>query len=180
MGNLSRRDKTLRFLNDPETFETILDTVSNGGSLLSLCDAEGIRYSDVFLWIQANPDRLKAFKDCQISKIEFMTDKILREVARIAFLDIRNAFDDQGNLKPIKELPDDVAAAIEAFEEVVHKDGRKGKRVKFASKTKMLELLGKQFQMFKESVEVHGNVTIEDLINESFKIPSQIPETNRN
>lgn len=43
-------------------------------------------------------------------------DRVLREYARLAFLDIRKAFDADGNLKPIQEMDDDTAAAIAGLE----------------------------------------------------------------
>jgi phage terminase small subunit len=43
-------------------------------------------------------------------------DRVLREYGKLAFLDIRKAFDENGNLIPIHELDDDTAAAISGLE----------------------------------------------------------------
>ena len=37
--------------------------------------------------------------------------RVLRELGRVATSDLRKCFDDRGQLRPISELPDDVAAA---------------------------------------------------------------------
>lgn len=43
-------------------------------------------------------------------------DRILKEYAKLAFLDIRKVFDETGNLIPIHMLDDDTAAAISGLE----------------------------------------------------------------
>jgi phage terminase small subunit len=45
-------------------------------------------------------------------------ERTLREVARLAFFDPRDLFDEGGNLKPIHEMDDDTSAAIAGFEVV--------------------------------------------------------------
>ena len=44
------------------------------------------------------------------------TERVLCELAKVAFLDIGNLFDEHGNLKSIAELDDDTAAAVARFE----------------------------------------------------------------
>lgn len=48
-------------------------------------------------------------------------DRVLQEYAKIAFFDPRRLYDDQGNLVPIQNLPEDVAAAIAGVDVVVGK-----------------------------------------------------------
>jgi phage terminase small subunit len=43
-------------------------------------------------------------------------EKVLKEYARLAFLDIRKAFDEEGRLLPIHDIDDDTAAAIAGLE----------------------------------------------------------------
>src|SRR3546814_6731932 len=45
-------------------------------------------------------------------------DRVLQEIARLAFSDLRNLFDAQGNLIPVSELSDDAAASLAAVEVV--------------------------------------------------------------
>lgn len=46
------------------------------------------------------------------SRVEITADRVLKELARIAFFDIRKLYDDSGNLKNPKDLDDDTAAAL--------------------------------------------------------------------
>lgn len=54
--------------------------------------------------------------------------RTLQELARIAFINPKALFKDDGSLKPIHELPDDVAAAIASIEVDEIKGGPRGER----------------------------------------------------
>lgn len=45
-------------------------------------------------------------------------DRVLREAGRLAYSDIRELFDENGNFLPIKKWPDDVARAVASVEVV--------------------------------------------------------------
>lgn len=52
----------------------------------------------------------------QGDKSEQLRDRVMQEMGRLAFVDIRKAFDKEGKPKPIQELDDDTAAAIAGIE----------------------------------------------------------------
>ncbi|WP_152051812.1 terminase small subunit [Tautonia marina] len=60
--------------------------------------------------------RIEELRKYQLKRHEATADRVIAELARLAFLDIRKAFDEEGNLKPIHELDDDTAAAISGLE----------------------------------------------------------------
>lgn len=49
-------------------------------------------------------------------KFMLRTEDVLRELARIVYADPRKAFDEKGNLLPVNEWPDEVAAMIASVE----------------------------------------------------------------
>lgn len=104
--------------------------------------------------------------DRRAERLELTADNILRELMRIAFFDPAELFDEQGNLKSPKDIPEGARKALAGYE---IKYGRNGtdKAVKFVDKIKALELLGKHLKLFKEDVHVH--VTFEQLVLESMK-----------
>lgn len=51
-------------------------------------------------------------------RLAITDEKILKEVSRIAFFDIRKLYDDHGNLKPVHLLDEDTAAALAAIKVV--------------------------------------------------------------
>lgn len=93
-------------------------------------------------------------------------DRALREAARLAYADIRQLYDENGRLKPMKDWPDDLAAAIGGVEFVRRNvDSADGKtddviKVKVWDKPKALEMLFKHLNLFKEQVEHSGTLEI--------------------
>ncbi|WP_130731239.1 terminase small subunit [Komagataeibacter xylinus] len=71
-------------------------------------------------------------------------DLIIRELARIAFSDIRGLLDDEGKMLPVSEWPADLAACVSSL-----KDGDAGREVKMWDKMSALEKLMKHMGMFE-------------------------------
>ena len=97
-------------------------------------------------------------------RTEITQDRVLLEIARLAFNDARKAFDDNGNLLPIQEWPDDVAAAISSIKvtEIIDKNKNDEdeietylKEIKFWDKGKQIELAAKHLNMLKENMNVN-------------------------
>ena len=90
-------------------------------------------------------------------------DKALKEFGRIAFLDPRKFFDDNGDLIPIHRLPGDVAAAITRMDVTTsyNKDNDSVdtlKKIKFADKKGALDSIAKHLGMFIDRAENTLNV----------------------
>jgi phage terminase small subunit len=85
-------------------------------------------------------------------------ERILGELARIGLSDIRDMFDDNGNLRRLNELSDDAAAAV-ASVKVVTRNVGDGEveyvhEVKRWDKTKALQLLGQHLKLYTDKLEV--------------------------
>ena len=99
--------------------------------------------------------------------------EVLVELGRLATVDVSDIFDDEGQFRPIKELPEAVRRSISSIEmesvEVTDKDGngstvRRVKRLRFWDKKGALDSLGKHHKLFTELREIHGKVTLEALL----------------
>lgn len=77
---------------------------------------------------------------------------MISRLARIATADIREAYDDDGNLLPIKEIPDHLAAAIDGLD---IEDGEYGRKVKLrlSPRQKALENLARHLKLLTDRVE---------------------------
>lgn len=78
-------------------------------------------------------------------------DKVIRELARIGFSDLRMFCDWGGHhvtLKAAGTLSDDDAACVEEVGETISKDGASTFKIKLHSKLRALELLGKHTRAF--------------------------------
>jgi len=85
-------------------------------------------------------------------------DRVLEEIAKIGFADIREIFTAGDKLRSIADLPDDIAAAVQSIEVAVRPPGLAGDdgfkegelvyKIRLSDKLKGLELLGRHLGMF--------------------------------
>lgn len=112
-------------------------------------------------------------------RVEVKADDVLRELLRLARVDLGEAFDKDGRLKAVHSIPPDVRRAIAGIEVEELFEGHGPDRVqtghvrkvKFWEKTKALELLGKHLKLFTDKLEVSGRLTLEQLVEASTKPP---------
>lgn len=105
-------------------------------------------------------------KAAQLSAAELTATRVLEELRRLAFSDVRSLFDKAGNLRPLHELTAEQAAAIASLE-VVKKNVAAGDgvvdtvhKVRIWDKTKALDSLAKHFGLLTERVEHGGTLVI--------------------
>ena len=97
-------------------------------------------------------------------------DMVVKELARIAFLDIRNAYNDDGELLAIPDMPEDVARAVGGMDIRKVKTWGKGDdeareeewahNIKLIDKKGALELLGRHLKMYTDKVEQTGTLNV--------------------
>lgn len=117
----------------------------------------------------AKPDIAAAIAEqtaAALERADLTADRVLEELRRLAFSDIRGLFDDAGNLKPLKDLTAEQAAAVASFE-VVKQNVTAGDgvidtihKLKVYDKTKALDMLAKHFGLLTEKIEHFGDITI--------------------
>jgi len=95
------------------------------------------------------------------ARTEITQDRVLHEVARLAFLDIRKAFNTNGTLKPLHEMDDDTAAALAGLDAIeLREDGAPVgsiKKLKLADKKGALELLMRHMGMLNDKMRLQGD-----------------------
>ncbi len=100
--------------------------------------------------------RVAELRAAAVKRTEVTQDMVIKELARIAFFDIRKIFNQDGTLKKVHELDDDSAAAIASIELVdIGEDGQLvlSKKFKTEGKIKALNLLGVNMGMFVHRTE---------------------------
>lgn len=90
----------------------------------------------------------------QQKRLEIEADEVLREVARIAFFDIRKLFNDNGAIKAISELDDDAAAAVRSIDVIQPKDAETGvvRKIILWDKMSALDKLCKHFGLTPQKI----------------------------
>jgi phage terminase small subunit len=105
-----------------------------------------------------------AARRAQMERTQITADRVLCELARVAFSDPRKLFGANGALKPVTELDDDTAATLaqlEVFEETEGRGEAKvtvgyTKKLKQWDKVSALEKLGKHLGLFTDIHEHRG------------------------
>ncbi len=111
-------------------------------------------------------DYIQKRMDERAQRTEITQDRVLQELAKLGFFDIRKLFDDSGKPRDIAGLDNDTAACIAGLEVMDVYDGVGEdkefvgyvKKYKLSDKLKALELLGRHLGMFKDKVELSGQV----------------------
>jgi phage terminase small subunit len=100
--------------------------------------------------------------DKRAAKVEITAERVLQEIARLAFFDPSKLYDEHGRPKPVHELDEDTRRAIAGVEIDEVGGGDKPlvvtRKVKLADKGANLERLGRHLKLFTEKVEISGAV----------------------
>ena len=111
-------------------------------------------------------EEIKKLEAAASERTAITKDMVLRELARVAFVDPRKLFDEEGRPKDIRFLDPDTAAAlssVDIYEEFDYNGDERElsgytKKYKWADKLRALEMLGKHLGMFTDKVHVEGTV----------------------
>lgn len=105
-------------------------------------------------------EHIQAALKAQVEQVRVDANEILKELLSLATLDLTEAYDESGNLKPLSQIPLRIRKAISVidtyYEKVDDETYVPVKKIKFNDKVKALELLGKHLKLFTEKVEHTG------------------------
>lgn len=91
-------------------------------------------------------------------KFDIRADRVVQELASIAFANKQDFYDENGRLKGIRDLPRQVASALQSVEVSMGTDAAHNpmvtQKIRLHDKIKALELLGKHLKLFTDRVEV--------------------------
>jgi len=115
----------------------------------------------------AKPSIVSAIQDKQaeqLKKADLSAERVLEELRRLAFSDVRDLFDEQGNLLPLHKLTKEQSACISSVEVIIKNaqagDGKTDTvhKIKTWDKTRTLEMLAKHFGLLVERIEHSGDI----------------------
>ena len=99
-------------------------------------------------------------------KCDITAERVIAELAKVGFANIKGYLDQSNVVKDISELPDDVAAAVESVQtDIRHDNGDSDgytEKVKFKlhSKLAALDQLGRHLGLFEKDKPAEANITI--------------------
>lgn len=121
---------------------------------------------------------LNRLKRDRAERLQINADKVLAEISRLAFSDVRGIFKDGYKLTDISDLDDDIAAAIQSVKVTTRRDPESGfgddavyqdvLEYKLADKKGSLEMLAKHLGELTEHVHVEHSVSeeVDQLFND--------------
>jgi len=130
--------------------------------------------------------RIDEIHEERLARLEIDHDKILRELAKIAFVDRRDFHNEDGTLKSIHDIDPDSVAAIKKMKSktvvMLDKDGNeKGyttvTEFEMEDKKGALELLGRNKKLWTDKLEMdHGfkDLSDEELIKKAKQLHAQL------
>lgn len=83
-------------------------------------------------------------------RTEITADMVVRELAAIGFADVRECFDQLGNIMNPKKLPDSIAKVVAGIDVIEVKKDVKVKKLKLWNKVAALESLAKHLGMYQQ------------------------------
>lgn len=106
------------------------------------------------------------------NKLEITAERVLQELARMAFFDPRKLFDDDGRPVHLSQLDEDTARAIVGVDRVMvgNEDVGYGEvqKIKLGDKKGALELIGRHLAMWNDKIKVDAAV---QTVTKIIKVP---------
>lgn len=109
--------------------------------------------------------------------IKIDSEFVLNELYRIASTDVIGLFNDDGSIKPIQEIPEDLRRAVSSVEVLEYFEGygedreQVGiiKKIRLWSKDSSLDKLGKHLKLFTEKRELSASKSLEEILSKSYQ-----------
>lgn len=151
-----------------ENFATELAKGKTQAEAYRIAFPASLKWKDETVWSKASVlasndkvrERVRELIAMAAAVNEISVERVIKEIARLAFFDIRKLVDADGKPKPLQELDDDTAAAISGLEVARVGNAMIGEgevlKFKISDKNSALEKLGKYLQMFVDRVELTG------------------------
>lgn len=76
--------------------------------------------------------------------------RVLKEIERLAMVNLADALDERGDLKSVKEMSEDVQRALSSVETRILRRGGILKKLRIFDKNRSLEMLAKHFKLLNE------------------------------
>jgi predicted DNA-binding antitoxin AbrB/MazE fold protein len=177
-----RTKRTQEIVQDVHSIDELCAHITTGGTLADWCRGKDIRYAEINDWLQSNDARRKRYESALSMRNTHQRERVIDELRAMLDVDLLDAFDDDGALKPLKEIPLSVRRMISSIEieelydplADVIKDIETGKvkrkaigrvvKLKLWSKEKGIELMARHQKMLVDKVEHSGKVTLADLL----------------
>lgn len=138
--------------------------------------SETVACSKAYQWVsnsKVKPHLFMAIEKAMAlreKRTQITQDRVLKELAKAAFFDIRTLFDDKGDLVAVHKLKGDTAAAISNIDVTSYMteggDLSTTSKFRILDKLRALELVGRHLKMFTDKIQFNGQLTIGQIVKD--------------
>lgn len=158
-------NKYLVGTRDIDIVEYLCRHVTMGGAVSDFCEVFKVDYFTLMKVIGENKTYKQSFNLAKSARKDYIKEKVTEELMNIASSKVTDAYESNGALKSIEDIPDNIKSLISS----VKTSENETVEVKFQDKSKALDMLSKQQGMYVQKIEMKTEVTLESLLTESFK-----------
>ena len=165
-------------LSEPGLLNKIILEVATGGSLVEFCRQHAMSYRAVLSWIQDDDDMAEKYQRALEIRSEHAKDEIIKEMFALLRADVTEAFDDNGNMRLVRDMPPELRRLIGGYEynEVFEQQsvpGERGKqrvhvgnlhKVKFWDRPKSIETFMRHLRMLDTRSEIGVDASLAQLL----------------
>lgn len=162
------KEETLTLLE----YNFVHEYIIRGGDLKATCNALDMSISRGYSFLRKEKIRreISLNVEYRAARINTTQDKVISEIAKIAFANAKDFYDDTGKLKDISDLPKDLVAAIKKVTQKEFTSGKTGNTTvqtvfELESKAKALDSLVNLLGMKQTKISIDQNVKTEQEIN---------------
>jgi len=157
-----------RLFDDNAFIHNICIHVSNGGSLTEMCKAIKVRYSKIIDWIGSSEDTREKYLVAMAARDEWAKERILEEIRNIGLGNIKDLVDANGDMLPIKDMPDSATPMIAGIDVTEDAQGNITTKYKITDKLKALDMYAKKLGILVEKKHITTVITLEDMVSDSW------------
>ena len=159
-----------------EAFAAALATGMTQAAAYRQAYPKSLKWKDATVWRKAsllagNGDvraRVEELSKKAASANDVTVERVVRELARLAFFDIAKLVGEDGRPLAIHQIDEDTRRAVVGLDVATVGNDQQGVgevlKIKLADKRASLETLGRHLKMFVDKVELSGSVALADAI----------------
>jgi len=170
-GKKFKLERFAALVAEPEFLDDLCDRISDGDTLSDITREMCVKFRWMYAWLNDPefPDRKTKFNEAENARDAMSREDIVGQIHRLANVDVRQLYDDSGNLLPVHKLPDAIAKGISSIDMTENERGEVTKKIRFVDRGQMLSLGGRRQRMFVDKVEMTGQMSLEQAVMESVK-----------
>jgi len=157
----------------PDLLERICEHVANGGSLVTLCRMWVVSYRRMMNWIKRQENGAAAYNEAMAQRQEWVEEMVMADLHNYAQADIRDLFNEAGDLINPHDLEDHVAPSIQSLQVKRRVDDTGTVETTFdyklVDKLKTRDMLLRTLGKYIDKTEHSGTVNLADIIAGSHK-----------